>query len=201
VISDYLLLAAVVFVVNVIPFFGPPTWCVIVFMVAKCHLDVAPTVAIAAPSAAVGRLVLAHAARRLLRGRLSAKRRRSLEVVERALTKNRARRFTALAVFAFSPVPSSELFIAAALMKMRLLPLTIGFFVGRLISYAIYAFAAAEVDKRMDGDMFHAMTTPLAIALEIVMVAALVAFVKIDWARVSVRVRAWRRRRARRAAR
>jgi len=43
------------------------------------------------------------------------------------------------------------------------------------------------------------MTSPLAIAVEILMLAALVAFVRIDWMRVRAKFRLRRRRRARSA--
>src|SRR6185295_174376 len=116
----------------------------------------------------------------------------------RALTKSRARKWTALGVFAFSPIPSAQLFVAAGLMKVRLLPLTLGFFAGRLCSYAIYAMLAKEVDKRTDGGVIAAMTSPLWIGIELVGLAALVAFLRIDWGRVAARWRAWRRKRRRR---
>lgn len=196
-IPHYLLLVAIVFGVNLLPAFGPPTWAVLVIFVTKYDVAVVPTVALAAVAAASGRLVLALAARHFFRRRLSAKRRRSLRAAERALTKSRAGKFTALALFALSPVPSAQLFVAAGLTRVSLLPLTGGFFAGRLVSYAIYVSAAAEVSKQLGGSFVTAMTSPLAIAVEILMLAALVAFVRIDWMRVRARFRLRRRRRAR----
>jgi uncharacterized membrane protein YdjX (TVP38/TMEM64 family) len=172
---------------------------VLVVLVSKYDVAVVPTVALAAVAAASGRFVLALGARRFFRRRLSAQRRRSLHAAERALTRSRAGKYTTLALFAASPVPSAQLFVAAGLTEAALVPLTVGFFAGRLVSYAAYVSAAAELSKQLGGDFFAAMTSPLGIALEVVMLAAFVAFLRIDWARVRARLRLRRRRRARRA--
>lgn len=59
-----------------------------------------------------------------------------------------------LALFAVSPVPSAQLFEAAGLMSVRLLPLTAAFFVGRTVSYAFYASGAEMV---RDTDTGHVL--------------------------------------------
>jgi uncharacterized membrane protein YdjX (TVP38/TMEM64 family) len=198
VIESYALLVAIVFGVNLLPAFGPPTWAVLVVLVAKDdRLAIVPTVLLGALAAASGRLVLALAARAWFRGRLSAKRTRSLAAAEKALTRSRTRKFTALALFALSPVPSAQLFVAAGLMRVRLLPLTGGFFAGRLVSYSLYVAAAAKVAEELRGNFVNAMTSPFGIAVEVVTLAALIAFLRIDWGRVAARARARHRRRSR----
>lgn len=61
----YLVLAGVVFGVNLLPAFGPPTWTLLVFFRLQSSLAVAPLVLIGVLAAASGRLVLAYASRRL----------------------------------------------------------------------------------------------------------------------------------------
>ena len=70
----YLLTFGCVFAVNLLPAFAPPTWAVLVFFKLEYDVPVVPMVIGGALCAASGRLVLAHACRRL-RGRLSADRR------------------------------------------------------------------------------------------------------------------------------
>ena len=127
--------------------------------------------------------MLASAARRL-RPRLSAQRRESLSAAERVLLGSRRKTLGALGLFALSPVPSAQLFVAAGLMTVPLLPLTLAFFSGRLVSYSIYV-AGASAAKDTFGDVItDSLTSPLGIALQVVMLAGLVALLRIDWVRV-----------------
>ena len=128
-----LLLAGVVFGVNLLPAFGPPTWAVLVFFRLQSNLAAIPLVLIGALAAACGRLVLAHGSRRF-RSRLSPKRIENLEAVRNAIAGGPKRAVAGLALFALSPVPSAQLFVAAGLVDASLVPLTAVFFAGRIIS-------------------------------------------------------------------
>src|SRR2546426_6986665 len=98
-IVDYLLLAAVVFGVNLLPAFGPPTWAVLVFFRLNSDLAAVPLVLGGALAAAAGRLLLAYGSRRL-RGRMSPKRLQSLASAKAALAGDRRRAAAGLALFA-----------------------------------------------------------------------------------------------------
>jgi uncharacterized membrane protein YdjX (TVP38/TMEM64 family) len=179
--TAYLLLFAIVLGVNLLPAFGPPTWTILVLFVLHSHLPAAPVILIAALAAALGRFALAHGFR-LLGGRLPARYRRNLAAARAALEKKRRNAILALGLFALSPVPSAQLFEAAGLAGVRLLPFTAAFFLGRTISYSIYVLTAERVRETSIGDAFgNALTSPWGIALQLVMIAALVAFARIDW--------------------
>ena len=141
-----------------------------------------PLVLVGAVAAASGRFVLASAARRL-RPRLSTRRRESLEAAEDALAGGRARGLLGLGLFALSPVPSAQLFVAAGLLTVPLLPLTLAFFAGRLVSYSLYV-GGASLARDSIGDVFaRSLTSPLGIALQVGMLAGLVLLLRIDWAK------------------
>lgn len=177
----YLLTLGCVFAVNLLPAFGPPTWAVLVFFKLRYDLPVLPMVLGGALCAACGRLVLADVSRRL-RGRFSPERREHLAAAADALTGDPRRSAGALGVFALSPVPSAQLFVAAGLLDLRLLRLTVAFFAGRLVSYTVYVSGAALARESL-GDVFgQAFTSPLGIALQIVMLIGIVALLRIDWA-------------------
>jgi membrane protein YqaA with SNARE-associated domain len=130
----YLVALACIFGVNLLPAFGPPTWAVLVFFKLNSDLAAVPLVLGGAVAAASGRLLLAHAARRV-RGRFSPKRLESLAAAQQALAGDRRRELGGLALFALSPLPSAQLFVAAGLLEVPLLALTTAFFAGRLVSY------------------------------------------------------------------
>lgn len=169
--------------VNLMPAFGPPTWSVIVLYGLNGNLALVPLVLTGALAAALGRLLLACAFR-LLASRISGRTRRNLEAARKALERNRRGAIVGLALFALSPVPSAQLFEAAGLARVPLLGFTAAFFVGRTISYSIYAATAKGIAQSSVGESFrHALTSPWGIALQLAMIALVVAFTQIDWAK------------------
>ena len=180
-LGPYLVAAACIFAVNLLPAFGPPTWAVLVFFRLNSDLAAVPLVAAGALAAASGRLVLAYASREF-RGRLSERRRESLEAARAAVAGDRARGVAALGLFALSPVPSAQLFVAAGLLAVPLLPLTAAFFAGRIVSYSIYVAGASLARHSLGSTLTGAFHSPLAIALQVLMLAGLVALLRVDWA-------------------
>jgi hypothetical protein len=180
---QYLLVAALVFAINLLPAFGPPTSAVLVSLTLSFNLASAPLIASGAIAAAGGRFVLASGARRL-RPLLSNQRRASLAAAEGYLLANRARATFGLGLFALSPVPSGQLFTAAGLMEVRLPPLTAAFFAGRLVSYTIYVTGAAAIKESFGGAVLDGITSPIGIAIQLVALAALVALLRLDWTRI-----------------
>jgi uncharacterized membrane protein YdjX (TVP38/TMEM64 family) len=182
--EDYLILFLIVFGVNVLPAFGPPTWTILV--VYRLNTDI-PTwliVVIGAAAAASGRLLLAHAFR-LFGRHLSEKTRKNLGAARDALQRNRRNTILALGLFALSPVPSAQLFEAAGLAGMRLLGFTAAFFAGRLVSYTIYAYTAGRLRETSWGEALQGgFSNPWMIGLQVALIAGLVAMTRIKWGKV-----------------
>jgi uncharacterized membrane protein YdjX (TVP38/TMEM64 family) len=180
-VSDYLILFLIVLGVNLMPAFGPPTWLIIVLYGLNTDLRVPSIVLVGALAASLGRFLLAHAFR-LLRNRLTDKTQRNLAVARDALERRRRNVILGLGLFALSPVPSAQLFEVAGLAGVRLLGFTAAFFVGRTISYSIYALSASGVRETSIGEIFReALTSPLGIALQVVMIGLLVLLARVYW--------------------
>jgi uncharacterized membrane protein YdjX (TVP38/TMEM64 family) len=132
-------------------------------------------------AAALGRFALAHGFR-LLGGHIPEKMKRNLAVVRKSLEKRKRSALIGLGLFALSPVPSAQLFEAAGLSRMPIGRFTLAFFVGRTISYSIYALSANGIAHSSVGEAFQRSFTTLAgVAVELAMIALLVAFTQIDW--------------------
>src|SRR5947207_11094013 len=101
---EYLAAFAVIFGINLLPAFGPPTWAVLVFFRLTYGLAAVPLVIGGALAAASGRFVLASAARRL-RARMPRERVENLAAAEEALAGSKRRGLAGLALFALSPLP------------------------------------------------------------------------------------------------
>ena len=182
--GDYLLLALIVFGVNLLPAFGPPTWTILVVYRLNTDMPTWHLVLIGAAAAACGRLVLAYAFRFFGR-HLSEKSRENLEAARQALEQRRRNTILALGLFALSPIPSAQLFEAAGLAGMRLIGFTAAFFAGRLLSYTFYAYIAGRLRDTSWGEALQGgFSNPWMIGLQVLLIAALVAMPRINWAKV-----------------
>lgn len=170
--GELLIALGVVFAVNLLPAFGPPTWAVLVLFSLQFDLPAVPLVLGGALAAASGRYLLAEGTRRL-RPRFSAARLHRLDQAQAALAADRRRSVAGLGLFALSPVPSGQLFVAAGLMTVPLLPLTAAFFAGRLVSYSLYVGAASLAADNLGDVVLDTLTSPLGMALQLAMLAAL----------------------------
>ncbi len=191
---SFLVVAGVVLGVNLLPAFGPPTWAVLVYFRVGQHLGIVPLVLVGAFAAASGRLLLATAFTHL-RGHISARQTANLAAAGKVLSRDRKRSVAGLALFALSPVPSAQLFEAAGLTGVALLPLTGAFFLGRLVSYSLYVSGANAAAGTSAGHLVtSSFTSPLGIALQVLLLAGLYALTRVDWTGLH------RRHEARRAA-
>jgi len=184
-VVGFLVVFAAVFAVNLLPAFGPPTWAVLVLF--SLHGDYLPAVLIAvgALAAASGRLLLATGTR-TLGEHVPQKQRENLKAAGELVGQRRSRTWAFLALFAVSPLPSAQLFEAAGLMSVRLLPLTAAFFSGRVVSYTFYVLSASTLKETDTGQVLLSnLTSPWAIGIEVVLLGLLVLLARVDWRRLA----------------
>jgi uncharacterized membrane protein YdjX (TVP38/TMEM64 family) len=180
---DIIALAGVVLFFNLMPAFAPPTWMALVLFSLNTELHPIVIVAVGAIFAGTGRYLLARATG-LFRNRISKKSLSNLEAAQTLLTENTSRKLLTIGMFVLSPLPSAQLFEAAGLMGVRLLPLTIAFFSGRIVTYNFYVFGASELKAHGIGDLItKEFTSVWAILFQVVMMASVVLITRIDWKR------------------
>jgi len=180
---DIIALAGVVLFFNLMPAFAPPTWMALVLFSLNTELHPIVIVAVGAIFAGTGRYLLARATG-LFRNRISKKSLSNLEAAQTLLTENTSRKLLTIGMFVISPLPSAQLFEAAGLMGVRLLPLTIAFFSGRIVTYNFYVFGASELKAHGIGDLItKEFTSVWAILFQVVMIASVVLITRIDWKR------------------
>jgi membrane protein YqaA with SNARE-associated domain len=191
VIAHLLLALAVVFGINLLPAFGPPTWALLVFFRFRYgDIPIVGLIVGGALTAATGRFLLARAFREFGR-KLPERRTESLEVLGRVLGQSRGGVISSFIFFAVAPVPSAQMFEAAGLARIGLAPLLGAFFVGRLVSYSVYVGAASAAHDSVAKLFRQGLTSPQAIAVQLVALALLVAMVRIDWPSTLDTLRAW----------
>lgn len=181
--TDYLILFAIVLGINMLPAFGPPTWTIVVLYGLNTEMPLPALVVTAALGAASGRLLLAYGFR-WLRDHIPTRWKKNAEAAGQALQRKRRNVIVGLGLFAMSPLPSAQLFEAAGLANLRLMPFTAAFFAGRLVSYAVYGAGAKGIQNTSVGDAFReGLTSPVGIGLQVVMLGLLVLLMKVDWAK------------------
>jgi membrane protein YqaA with SNARE-associated domain len=183
---EWLLVAfGVVFVINVIPYFMPATWTMVAFFLIAFHLPFWPLCIGSAVASTGGRYLLALLSSRWGRKLLSPKQRQNVSALGNWLNQRADWRKT-LAVFLYSmgPIPSNQIFIAAGLANAQIRPVAAGFFLGRLLSYPIFAGTAKGINDRFDNIFIRAWRDPKTLVLELLSIALIIAFTRIDWPRL-----------------
>ena len=180
---QYLALFAIVFGVNLLPAFGPPTWAVLVFTEIHWHLNPIALVLLGAVAAMSGRYLLARGARHF-KGRMPRRMKDNLEAARILLERKRVGAIALFGLFVVSPLPSAQLFLAAGLLDLRLGLLTLAFFLGRLVSYSIYVSVATLANKQLGNVLGQVFGSPWSIALQVFLLVAVCLLPLVNWRRL-----------------
>ncbi len=179
---NYVYIALIIFGVNLMPAFGPPTWSLLVFAHLRWHLDPVILVPLGATCAAAARYLLALASRKF--GRYLPERvRGNLDAANDYLSKRRRSMWVLFGVFVVSPLPSAQMFEAAGLLDLNLVMVTTAFFFGRLISYSFYLSVTTFAQSHIENLFGGAFSSVGAIVVEVVMMALVIALPFIKWKR------------------
>jgi len=177
----------VVFLLNVLPAFAPPTWAVVSFVgLTIPAADFVWLPLVAAVAATSGRIVLAKLSRALVRQRLLSERtRRNIDTIRVGIQRRPALSFGALLGYSFSPLPSNYLFIAYGLTAQPIAFLALPFFIGRLVSYAFWIRTASTVGDWLDIDLDWLQSAPYFaiyfILSQLLLAPVIYSFTRLDW--------------------
>jgi len=175
----------VVFVLNILPAFAPPTWTTMSFIgLAAPSLNFILLAAVAATAATSGRVLLAQLSHALIRKRLLSERaRRNVDAIRLGIETRPMATVGTLLGYACSPLPSNYLFIAYGLTALPLSFLALPFFFGRFMSYAFWLWAGFALGDALDWDLLE--TTPYFVGYyilsQLLLVPAIYGFTRLDW--------------------
>lgn len=183
--TSLLTLFLLVFALNVVPAFAPPTWMLLSFFGLRFP-DASPwSVAWVGASAATGgRVVLAYLAQRISGSRwFPESMRANLRSAAEAIERRRATSSVAILLFAFTPLPSNTLFLAYGLSRAPLPLLAVPFFAGRFVSYAFAFAGGAAVADRFDLEIGGRASTLYFIVSQLASLLLVYVLARIDWRR------------------
>lgn len=180
----YLIAFAVVFGINVIPAFAPPTWTVLSFITIQYHTNVIVLAVVGAVASTLGRMALAKLANVIVRQKfLSPATRDNVDHLKEQLEKKTKLTIGLFLLYAFSPLPSNHLFIAYGLTGLSLKYIAIPFCLGRMVSYTFWALAASRLAHMLayqeikTGSIFGYYF----IATQVITLLLVYVFTRIDW--------------------
>jgi membrane protein YqaA with SNARE-associated domain len=193
--SPLLILFLVVFLLNIIPAFAPPTWMVFSFLGFRfpSHMGWLPAL-VGAVAAAMGRSVLEKLSRTIVRNHwLSEAARKNVDVFKLELEKRPKLTFGLFLFYAFTPLPSNYLFIAYGLTTMPLFRLVVPFFLGRFVSYTFWAMSAAAVSRKLalEGTEAIGYFSVYFVLTQLLLLAVVYGFTRVDW-NLLLRERRWK---------
>ncbi len=183
--ADFLTILLVVFLINIVPAFMPPTWLVLALArMDNPGLDPLALVFGGAFASTAGRAVLSFYSSFFRRFFSSGLRERA-EQARRFFERHERGLFLGTFVFSLGPFPSNMIFIADGLTKVDSRPVFAGFFLGRLVSY----FLLVELSLRF----FHlfgatVLGLPIGFVADIIGIAAALSVVFVDWRKLASRL-------------
>jgi membrane protein DedA with SNARE-associated domain len=180
-----LILFMVVFLLNIIPAFAPPTWMVFSFLGFRFPLHMGwPSALVGAVAATMGRSLLGRMSNSIVRNRwLSDAARKNIDSFKVHLEKRPKLTFGVFLFYAFTPLPSNYLFIAYGLTAMPLARIAIPFFMGRFVSYTVWTMGGAAVSQKLDLDGTDTIryVSIYFVLTQLAFLAAVYAFTRVDW--------------------
>lgn len=182
-VESYLLLLLLIFAINVIPAFMPPTWVVLSFLFIQYHLLFWPTVILGVIGATSGRVVLALLSRKF-ESFLPEKLWKNYAELGELLKSRQSLTIPVVLGYAFSPVSSNSLFIIAGLSNLRLDIIAFSFFVGRVFTYSFWITASHQIGQRLE-DIFSTHFTSINTLISALFSLLVIIVVgKIKWGKL-----------------
>lgn len=180
-----ILLFLVIFFLNLIPAFAPPTWMVFSYLGLRSQIgNVALLAVVGASAATLGRLTLAKLSRVIIRQKiLSEQTKQNIDAIREGLQGKRKLTFGIFLFYAFSPLPSNYLFLAYGLTTLELRLIATPFFLGRAVSYSFWGLTSSAVASRLSIGQGNTLSylTGYFIATQILLLYVVYLFTRVDW--------------------
>ena len=166
--------------VDLIPFIGPPAWSVMVFFLIKFHLNIWLVLVVGVVGSAVGRYLMTLYIPRLTSKVINEKKDAELKFLGEKLSGEKWKIPLIVFIYTLIPIPTTPLFTAIAMAKIKPMVVIPPFFVGKFISDMVMVYlgkyAAENTIDIMHG--FISWKTITGLVLGLILICAVLF---IDW--------------------
>ncbi len=173
-----------ILIFNLAPAFTPPTWMVLSYLEVTYHVHFLTLALVGALAATAGRVILAKLAKTIVRDRfLSPRTIRNLDAVKSEMQEHKRLTIGIFLFYAFSPLPSNQLFLAYGLTGLEMRLIALPFFLGRLASYLFWIVTASQIAKQLAAHTFvnKKFIGSYFLIIQVATLVVVYAFTKIDW--------------------
>lgn len=176
----YFLVLVASFLVDVIPFIGPPAWTVMVFFQVRYELDIWLVLLFGVTGSAIGRYYYSVYVKWLSYRFIKAEKNQDLSFLGERLSKNGWKVQLFILLYTLIPVPTTPLFTASGVAGIRPLHIMPAFFVGKFASDALMVltgdYVATNISSIASG--FFNWQSLLGTILGLIIISM---FFFIDW--------------------
>ena len=171
------------FLVNIIPAFAPPTWILLsIFEINNPNLNSFVLALFGVIGSVSGRFVM-YLYSTAVGKYVPQKQADNLNYFKKFMMERRLGVFLGTFVYSLSPLPSNFLFIAFGISRAKVLPVLVGFALGRLVSYSILVYLSLKASIYFD---FLGMAN-VRHAADLLGIIGAVSIIFIDWKKVDER--------------
>lgn len=176
----YLLVFLGSLAVDLIPFFGPPAWILMAFLMVKFNLNPWATLAVGVPASTLGRYILSLYIPKLSRRVVTKRKHEELEFVGKRLRQKLWMNWLFVLVYSMLPLSTTALFTAAGMARINWVQIIPPFFVGKFASDAMMLFTSQYAAKQAHEILHGAMSIKALISIAVGLLI-IFAMLFLDW--------------------
>jgi membrane protein YqaA with SNARE-associated domain len=173
---------------DLVPVIGPPVWTVMVLLLVKFDLNPWIVLAVGVPGSVLGRYLLSLYTPWLSKKIIKRRKNEEFEFVGRKLKQKIWQSWVFVLIYSMSPLPTTPLFSAAGLAKVKPIQILPPFFVGKFISDAVMLFVGRYAFASL-ADLFQGTFSVKGIVTAAFSILIICAFLFLDWRQLFERKR------------
>ena len=166
--------------VDLIPFIGPPAWSVMVFFQIKFHLNIWLVLVAGVVGSAIGRYLMTLYIPLLTAKVINEKKDAELKFLGEKLSGEKWKIPLIVFIYTLIPVPTTPLFTAIAMAKIKPIVVIPPFFVGKFISDMVMVYLGKYAAENTI-DMMHGLISWKTIAGLVIGLILIFSVLFIDW--------------------
>jgi membrane protein YqaA with SNARE-associated domain len=176
----YLFVFIAALIVDVIPFFGPPAWTVMVFYQMRYHLDIWPVLFAGVTGSTIGRYLLSRYIPLLSARVIKPQKNEDMEFIGKKLSGDGWGIQLFVLFYTLMPLPSTPLFTAAGMARIRPMHIIPAFFIGKFTSDMVMVISGDYVAKNT-LDIMEGLLSWQSISGTITGIILICIFLFTDW--------------------
>lgn len=179
-----IILSLIIYIINVIPLFMPPTWSILAFYYITFHPPLLETVILGAISATLGRVTLYYLSKNHFRKLFTKTMIKNYDALGKFFDKKQKISIPLFLTYAFFPISSNFVYIAAGLAKINIKILATSFLVGRFLSYGFWITATHIATTRLEDIFSKRVSNVGLIIIELLGLFLIILIGRINWKKV-----------------